>query len=451
MSLSQAVDADIFSSDDYLEDIESRLDLLLAGKFADMPDGRDPLTSKLKTLAEELANHTMTDLRRVVDMSMTANSGVSRVAEMMSSVREADNRAQSIAAAVEELVASVNSISENSGNAASQAQCVAESALSGMQASERATQSMEQIAEAVQKAGEQVSSLSEASEEIGAIVEEIEAIAKQTNLLALNATIEAARAGEAGKGFSVVASEVKGLATQTAKATEDIRGRIERLRSEMESIVKSMQIGADEVENGKTVIASSGEEMRNVSDQVGNVNASIQEIAQILDQQSEATQEISGGVSTIAQMSTENVHSIEEVIEILEATEGPIVESVNDLTSRGTSFATIYAAKSDHMIWMRKLAQMLVGRISLDPDELADHHSCRLGKWYDQQNDPVLTGHASWAALKDPHSHVHSAGIEAARCYKSGDLNGAIEKVREAGEASKDVTRLLDSLAKDLC
>ena len=83
--------------------------------------------------------------------------------------------------------------------------------------------------QAAQKASDLIAQLSAATAEIVRIVDTISSVARQTNLLALNATIEAARAGAAGKGFAVVASEVKVLSTQTGKAADDIRQRIDRL------------------------------------------------------------------------------------------------------------------------------------------------------------------------------------------------------------------------------
>ena len=99
------------------------------------------------------------------------------------------------------------------------------------------------------------------------------------------------------------------------------------------------------------------------------------------------------------------------------------------------------------MIWRKKLADMLVGRASLNPDELADHHGCRLGKWYDQQTNPALTSLPEWRQLEEPHRKVHAHGIQAATHYRNGAFNDAVEEVRLAGEASVDVLRLLDAIA----
>ncbi|NVJ70574.1 MAG: CZB domain-containing protein [Alphaproteobacteria bacterium] len=430
--------------------VEQAIDMMLAGDFKSVPDGSCSLTRKLKQLANASLEGVQRNLERSVEMSVTANKGVMGVAEMTREIRAVDQQSQSIAAAVEELAASVQSISESSSLAAEEVGHVAESASSGMEAANNARTTMEEISAAVKDAAGKVDQLSVASEKIGQIVKEIEDIAAQTNLLALNATIEAARAGDAGRGFAVVASEVKSLANQTAKSTENIRNRIENLRTEMAGIVSSMKEGEEKAAMGQEVIAASSDEMIRISDQVDVVNGRIQEIHGILAQQSEASREVSGGVGIIANMSAENVQKVDRVIDILEQTEAPIVECVNEFVAHGDQTATIFAAKSDHMIWMRKLAQMLAGRTSLKADELADHHSCRLGKWYDAQKDPTFTRLPEWAALKEPHRRVHAFGIEAARAYAKGNFDEAIKSVHEANEASKEVMGLLTTIGEKL-
>src|SRR5207342_1590678 len=151
----------------------------------------------------------------------------------------------------------------------------AELSAASREIAEQVTQSGGLIDEAVQQANvsnEQVKGLTAAAERIGDVVKTIAAIAGQTNLLALNATIEAARAGDAGRGFAVVASEVKALATQTAKATEEISSQIAEVQSATKQAVDN--VGA---------IAS-------IMDEIDRFTAAI---ADAVSQQNAATSEIS--------------------------------------------------------------------------------------------------------------------------------------------------------------
>ncbi|MCC6948141.1 MAG: PAS-domain containing protein [Bradyrhizobiaceae bacterium] len=131
-----------------------------------------------------------------------------------------------------------------------------------------------------QSTNEQIAGLAESSERIGAVVQLIRSIAEQTNLLALNATIEAARAGEAGRGFSVVASEVKSLAVQTAKATEEISAQIESVQSASGAAVGAIQ---------------------RISGRMQEIDRHASAVAASVEQQSAATSEISRNVASAAQ------------------------------------------------------------------------------------------------------------------------------------------------------
>jgi methyl-accepting chemotaxis protein len=134
-----------------------------------------------------------------------------------------------------------------------------------------------------------VAKLGESSAQIGAVVKVITSIAQQTNLLALNATIEAARAGDAGKGFAVVANEVKELASQTARATEDIRGKIEAIQRDTRSSVEAISsIGA-------------------IIDQIFQISNGI---AVAVEEQNSTTSEIARNITEGARGSSEIAHSI---------------------------------------------------------------------------------------------------------------------------------------------
>ncbi|WP_142848798.1 methyl-accepting chemotaxis protein [Telmatospirillum sp. J64-1] len=422
------------------------IDHLLAGRYLSVPEGSCLLTRKLHELAQVLEGRARETLSFGVDISAINNEAVTSAAAMMRHVREMDGRSQSIAAAAEEMVASVGEISRNADAAAQDAQNAREAAAEGQNAADAAVRTMESIARAVEDAAAKVDGLAEASAQIGGIVNQIEAIAKQTNLLALNATIEAARAGEAGKGFAVVASEVKNLANQTAKATVDIRNRIENLRAEMSAIVDSMQEGAEAVQSGQEVIAATGQGMRDVTEQIHNVSAKIEEISGILGQQAQATAEVSEGIAVIARMSGESVEGIGGLMDGMDKGEAVVTEALAALGKLEIRDFPLHVAKSDHMVWRKRLAQMMAGRVQLSAEELADHHSCQLGKWYEEAKDAGLSSHPAWQALEAPHRELHAKGVQAARLLSQGNLEGALACLHEVDRASAQVMQHLEEL-----
>ncbi|MDC7684487.1 CZB domain-containing protein [Asticcacaulis sp. BYS171W] len=106
----------------------------------------------------------------------------------------------------------------------------------------------------------------------------------------------------------------------------------------------------------------------------------------------------------------------------------------------------MHRAKSDHTLWKKRLAGMMAGLEGLRVDELVDHHSCRLGKWYDHVADPVLRNHPDFRALVKPHEEVHVRGREAAKRYADGDLVAARAAFEAMNVASTEVLMRLDRL-----
>jgi methyl-accepting chemotaxis protein len=224
-------------------------------------------------LQRRMADRFEADVKSVVGAVARATDEMQRVAaEITVSVNGTSAQATAAAAASEEASSSINTV----------AAATEELASSVAEIGRRVTHSSNVADAAVGKAAktnEMVEALAAAGEKIGDVLRLISAIAGQTNLLALNATIEAARAGEAGKGFAVVASEVKELASQTAKATEEIAGQVAAIRASTEECV--------------TAIGS-------ISDTIGEISAIATTIASAVEQQESATREIAQSVQQVA-------------------------------------------------------------------------------------------------------------------------------------------------------
>lgn len=168
--------------------------------------------------------------------------------------------------------------------------------------------------EAAETSSEKVDMLAEAAGKIGDVVSLIQDIAEQTNLLALNATIEAARAGEMGKGFAVVAAEVKALANQTAKATEDISAQVTSIQTSTGEAVES--------------ISSITERVGTVTEYIGAISAAANEQAAATQEISQNVQQVSAGASKVA----ENMNDVQEAIGETTASSAQVLQASQTLS-----------------------------------------------------------------------------------------------------------------------
>ncbi|SME92199.1 Methyl-accepting chemotaxis protein [Tistlia consotensis] len=229
------------------------------------------LEGSVKSIADEVGQ-TAEEIRAAASaLSATAEETGSLSARVSGASAEASSNVQTVAASSEEIAASLAEVARQVSETASR---TAEA------------RSLAEDSDAV------VGRLAKVAEEVGAVVTLISEIAEQTNLLALNATIEAARAGDAGKGFAVVASEVKSLATQTAKATEEIARQIGEIRSASGETASS--------------IARVKEVVIGVSEIAGSISSAV-------EQQTAALSEISAGTQKAAQGTQEVTQAIGQV------------------------------------------------------------------------------------------------------------------------------------------
>ncbi len=256
----------------------------------------------------------------VQSLSAAATEMESTASSMTSLAEQGDSRATSVAQAAEETSSNVQTV----------ATATEELSASIQEISKQVTTSARIAAKAVDDAKETdavVQELAVGAQKIGEIVQLINDIASQTNLLALNATIEAARAGEAGKGFAVVASEVKSLATQTARATEEISAQITQIQDATGQAVSAIQ-GIGETIQEMSTIASA------IAAAVEEQGAATLEISRNVQQAAQGTDEVTRSIGDVKQAATDTGTASAHVLDAA----GELARNSNDLSQEVDHF-----------------------------------------------------------------------------------------------------------------
>ena len=266
-------------------------------EIGDMLSAVSSNSDEMRSVAENLND--------IADATAGEANGASSASE------QASGNVQTVASAAEELSASIQEIARQVTST---------------------TEIVHKAVDSASQTNEKIGGLAESAQRIGDVVRLISDIAEQTNLLALNATIEAARAGEAGRGFAVVASEVKELATQTAKATEEIGSQINDVQTATKEAVSAIQ---------------------EITETMGEVNSYTSSIASAVEQQGAATGEISANVQEAAQGTQ---HVAQTMVNIS--------DKVNDTSNSATMVLTSSASVSERTGELRKTVDRFLADVS---------------------------------------------------------------------------------------
>ncbi|KZN55186.1 hypothetical protein N474_15895 [Pseudoalteromonas luteoviolacea CPMOR-2] len=228
------------------------------------------------------------------------------------SVTEQKNQTEMVAAAVYEMTTTTQDMSKSTAHAAEATAKVREKVQTGKQIATQTNKIIENLVSELNLASDDIAELVEETNNISSVLEAIQSISEQTNLLALNAAIEAARAGESGRGFAVVADEVRTLATRTQSSTADIQDLLDRLKTEANKVVNSMEKGKVSAHNCFEKSEKTQTMLDEASGAIEQINDLNTQIATATEQQSMVAVDIDKNINNINELAKETAQGASE-------------------------------------------------------------------------------------------------------------------------------------------
>ena len=279
--------------------------------YSGQSDDIGQLTQMIKMLESETAGL----VGRIADSAENLTNGASNlssaVSQSESGVRQQFAETDQVAAAVNQMSASIQEVAGNAQNSSAAASGGLDEVVNGKTVVGASVESMQALQQDIAEASSVIAEVEDSSNNISTILNVIGEIADQTNLLALNAAIEAARAGDAGRGFSVVADEVRSLASRTQTSTEEIRQMIDRLQLASSKAVSVMEAGQNRTDDCVTQSNQAAQSLDTIHASIELINDMNTQIASAVEEQSAVADEISRSVYSIRDMSEQNLEAVE--------------------------------------------------------------------------------------------------------------------------------------------
>ena len=322
----------------------------LAAVFKQLGDGHGDLTKRIP-LPEQRETRQLVDgfnrfiaslhdiISRVTDTSANLRQSAFEVASQSKTTQtnseEQRDRTIQVATALTQMSHTVNDIASSAQAAAADAQECSSTSTNGLDTTARAVANINQLARQVSEVTAVIESLDSHTADIIGILDTIRGISEQTNLLALNAAIEAARAGDHGRGFSVVADEVRSLASRAAQSTDEIQSKIDKFKHDSDQALVKMRDSRGQTEEVVSAAQNLESLLTSIASGIEHINDVNMQVATATEEQTQVIEDINQNIQQISTNSDDNLHAARQMVAVsdqLDSLAAELNEQVNRFT-----------------------------------------------------------------------------------------------------------------------